>query len=121
MKSNTKSGFAKHRQVVGTIAYSNCLCKVHLLHLCNKLQKFCLALSVNNLAYISTRKLTVVVNLKFVSINIIYAIFALQELAKVGKSTAKNSYLVSTTLKHSHQTVHSFGNRHLIGYLLKYT
>ena len=121
MKSNTKSGFAKHRQVVGTIAYSNCLSKVHLLHLCNKLQKFGLALSVNNLAYISTRKLAVVVNLKFVGVNIIYAIFALQELAKVGKTTAKNRYLVSATLKHSHQTVHSFGNRHLIGYLLKYT
>ena len=41
MEGDAKSGFAQHRQVVGSVAHGNGLCEVHLLHLCDKLQQFC--------------------------------------------------------------------------------
>ena len=88
MESDAESGFAEHWQVVGTVAHSNGLCQIHLLHLCYEFQKLSLAVSVNDFSYIASGKFSVLSDFEFVGINIVYAVFALEEFSEIRESSA---------------------------------
>ena len=120
MEGDAKSGFAQHRQVVGSVAHGNGLREVHLLHLCDKLQQFCFSVSVHYLADVTSRQYAVVVHLQFVGVYIVDAVLALQELAEIRESAAENGYLISATFQHSHQAVHSLRDGHLLGDFLEH-
>ena len=49
--------------------------EVNLLYLGYEFQKLCLTTAINNLSYIIAGEMTCLVNLKFVGIYIIYAVF----------------------------------------------
>ena len=120
MECYAQTGFAKHWQIVGSIAYSNSLSQVYLLHLGYELEQFGLAVSVYYLANVASGELAVVVNLQFVGINLVDAVFALQELAEISESATEYGYLVATTFEHSHQAVYALCDRHVYGYVFKH-
>ena len=78
-------------------------------------------MSVYNFAEISSGKFAVFVYFEFVGIYVVDAVLALQELAEVGESAAKNGYLVSATLQYSHESVYALGDRHLVCDVLENT
>ena len=121
MECYAETGFAKHWQVVGSVAYGNGLCQIHLLYLGDELKEFGLAVSVYYLAYVASGEFAVVVNLQLIGIDIVDAVLALQELAEICESTAEDGNLVAATLEHSHQTVYTLGDRHVDSYVFKYS
>lgn len=66
MECYAQTGFAQHRQVVGSVAYGNSLSKVNLLHLGYELEQFGLAVSVNYLANVASGEFAVVIYLQLI-------------------------------------------------------
>ena len=69
----TESGLAEHGQVVCSVAHGDGLCEIHLFHLRNELQQFCLTMSVYNFAEISSGKFAVFVYFELVGIYVVDA------------------------------------------------
>ena len=121
MEGNTESRLAKHRQVVGAVAHGNGLRHVHLLHLGNESQQLSLSATVHNLSQVASGKNTVLVNLQFVSIDIVDAVLLLKVFAEVREPTRKDGNLVTVALEHIHQSVHTLRDRQVLSNILHHS
>ena len=121
VEGDAEAGFRDHRQVVGTITHGNGLGEVHLLHLGDELQKFCLAMAIDNLTHITAREFTVLTDFEFVGIDIVDAITTLQIFAEIGESAREDGDLIATALQNRHQTVDALCDGKILGNLLHHT
>ena len=75
-------------------------------------------MAIHYFAHIVAGEFAVVVNLEFVGIHIVDAIFALQVFAEEGESSAEDGNLVAIALEHSHQSVNALGDGQFLGDVL---
>ena len=118
VEGNAETGFRNHRQVVGSVAHGDCLGEVHFFHLGNEFEQFGLAVAIHYFAHIVAGEFAVVVNLEFVGIHIVDAIFALEVFSEEGESSAEDGNLIAIALEHSHQSVNALGDGQFLGDVL---
>ena len=82
-----ESGFGEHREIVGTVSHGYGLGNVDVLHLSEEPEELLLAASVDNIPYISTRKLAVGTHFKLIGIHIVEVVFPLEPVAEICESS----------------------------------
>ena len=114
MESDSETCGREHRQVVGSVAHSDGLRNVYILHLRYEFEQLGFATPVDDFAHIVSGEFAVF-NLKFVGVHIIEAEFLLEVATEIGETTRKNCGFVSGALEHFHHSVNTLGDRQVFG------